>query len=106
MPRAKSDRAARADTTGKKRRAKKDPNAPKRALAAYMFFSKDVRERVKQENPDASFGEIGRILGDMWNKMPAEKRQPYDALAEADKKRYEQEKASYRANLAQSSEEE
>jgi len=35
---------------------KKDPKAPKRALSAYMFFSQDWRERIKAENPDASFG--------------------------------------------------
>ena len=39
------------------RKAKKDPKAPKRALSAYMFFSQDWRERIKEENPDASFGE-------------------------------------------------
>jgi hypothetical protein len=38
------------------RKAKKDPNAPKRALSAYMFFSQDWRERIKTENPDAGFG--------------------------------------------------
>jgi HMG (high mobility group) box len=35
---------------------KKDPKAPKRALSAYMFFSQDWRERIRSENPDASFG--------------------------------------------------
>ncbi len=35
---------------------KKDKNAPKRALSAYMFFSQDWRERIKTENPDAGFG--------------------------------------------------
>ena len=35
---------------------KKDPNMPKRPLSAYMFFSQDWRERIKNENPDASFG--------------------------------------------------
>ena len=35
---------------------KKDPKAPKRALSAYMFFSQDWRERIRNENPDASFG--------------------------------------------------
>ena len=35
---------------------KKDSKAPKRALSAYMFFSQDWRERIKAENPDASFG--------------------------------------------------
>jgi hypothetical protein len=37
-------------------RSKKDPNAPKRPLSAYMFFSQDWRERIKAENPDAGFG--------------------------------------------------
>lgn len=35
---------------------KEDPKAPKRALSAYMFFVQDWRERIKAENPDASFG--------------------------------------------------
>lgn len=41
---------------GAARKTKKDPNAPKRALSAYMFFSQDWRERIKTENPDAGFG--------------------------------------------------
>jgi len=41
-----------------KKRAKKDPNAPKRALSAYMFFTNSNRGKVKEENPDAGFGEI------------------------------------------------
>ena len=40
------------------RGGKKDKNAPKRALSAYMFFSQDWRERIKAENPDAGFGEL------------------------------------------------
>lgn len=40
-----------------KTKAKKDPNAPKRNMSAYMFFSADWRERVKEENPEAGFGE-------------------------------------------------
>lgn len=44
-------------------RAKKDPNAPKRALSAYMFFSQDWRERIKNENPDAGFGTFFFSLG-------------------------------------------
>jgi hypothetical protein len=41
---------------GRPTKAKKDKNAPKRALSAYMFFSQDWRERIKTENPDAGFG--------------------------------------------------
>ena len=43
------------------RKGKKDPNAPKRALSAYMFFSQDWRERIKAENPDAGFGESALV---------------------------------------------
>ncbi|KAI8882466.1 high mobility group box, partial [Backusella circina FSU 941] len=78
----------------KKRRSKKDPNAPKRGLSAYMFFSQDQRATVKAENPDASFGQIGKILGEKWKSMDDNEKKPYTEKAEADKKRYEEEKAA------------
>ncbi|ORY97785.1 high mobility group box domain-containing protein [Syncephalastrum racemosum] len=81
----------------KKTRAKKDPNAPKRGLSAYMFFSQEQRTRAQQENPDATFGQIGKILGEMWGKMSDEEKKPYTDKAEADKKRYEAEKAKQEA---------
>lgn len=46
----------KASTTTRRTKTKKDPAAPKRPLSAYMFFSQDWRERVKEENPDAGFG--------------------------------------------------
>lgn len=55
-------------------KAKKDPKAPKRALSAYMFFSQDWRERVKAENPDAGFGEIGKLLGARWKELSDEEK--------------------------------
>jgi hypothetical protein len=50
----KTARIVAEDKKGKK--GKKDPNAPKRGLSAYMFFSQDQRATIKAENPDASFG--------------------------------------------------
>lgn len=41
-----------------KKKAKKDPNAPKKALSSYMIYMSENRERVKDENPDASFGDL------------------------------------------------
>ncbi|KAG1149979.1 hypothetical protein G6F37_004560 [Rhizopus arrhizus] len=86
-----SKRAAASDD--KKKRGKKDPNAPKRALSAYMFFSQANRENVIKENPEAKFGEIGKILGAKWKEMTDEEKKPFTEKAEADKKRYEDEKA-------------
>ncbi|KAG0751912.1 hypothetical protein G6F57_017189 [Rhizopus arrhizus] len=88
-------RAAKDDNDTKKaRRSKKDPSAPKRGLSAYMFFSQDQRPNVKEENPKASFGEIGKILGERWKALSEEEKKPYLKKAEDDKKRYEDEKAA------------
>lgn len=52
------------DGGGKKtaKRAKKDPNAPKRPMNAYMLYANSVREQVREENPDLSMGEVVSVL--------------------------------------------
>ncbi|AJW01064.1 high-mobility group nucleosome-binding protein [Saccharomyces cerevisiae S288C] len=81
-------------------RKKKDPNAPKRALSAYMFFANENRDIVRSENPDITFGQVGKKLGEKWKALTPEEKQPYEAKAQADKKRYESEKELYNATLA------
>ncbi|KAK5633149.1 hypothetical protein RRF57_008863 [Xylaria bambusicola] len=97
-----------------KRKGKKDPNAPKRGLSAYMFFANEQRENVRDENPGISFGaidpvgsnpqysgtntatgQVGKILGERWKALNDKQRAPYEAKAAADKKRYEDEKQAY-----------
>ena len=34
-----------------------------------MFFSQEERPRMKEENPDASFGELGKLLGAAWKEL-------------------------------------
>ena len=48
------------DGGGKKKakRAKKDPNAPKGPMNAYMLFANSVRAQVREENPDLSMTEV------------------------------------------------
>ncbi|KAH7026670.1 high mobility group box domain-containing protein [Microdochium trichocladiopsis] len=82
----------------KQKRSKKDPNAPKRGLSAYMFFANEQRENVREENPGISFGQVGKILGERWKALNDKQRTPYEAKAAADKKRYEDEKAAYQAD--------
>ncbi len=45
-----------------KKGSKKDPNAPKRSLSAFMLFSQEKRATVKAENPDATFGVLCRDI--------------------------------------------
>jgi len=77
------------------RKGKKDPKAPKRALSAYMFFSQDWRERIKAENPDAGFGELGKLLGAKWKELDEEEKKPYLEQAAQDKIRADDEKNAY-----------
>ncbi|KAG8384731.1 hypothetical protein BUALT_Bualt04G0148700 [Buddleja alternifolia] len=80
----------------KKKKKKKDPNAPKRAISAFMFFSQSERENLKKTNPGISFTEVGKVLGERWNKMTAEEKAPYEAKARVDKKRYTDEISGYK----------
>lgn len=54
--------AAPAAKTKKKRKTKKkkkkDPNAPKRPMSSFFLYSNANRARVKEENPDAKFGDV------------------------------------------------
>nr|ODO00865.1 non-histone chromosomal protein 6 [Cryptococcus depauperatus CBS 7855] len=115
MPKVSSKDSKKTVTETKKRASKKDkdPNKPKRALSAYMFFVQDYRERIKTENPEASFGDVGKLLGIKWKEMSdAEKkascdqvcgskltlRQPYNDKAKADKERADKQNADYKAD--------
>lgn len=90
------------------KRQKKDPNAPKRYLSAYMHFANENRDTIRQENPEASFGQIGKLLGQKWNSLSAEEKAPYEDKAGVDKKRYEEEMAVWksRPNAASKEDEE
>ncbi|KAJ6096204.1 high mobility group box domain-containing protein [Penicillium sp. IBT 16267x] len=103
MPKEKSTRKAKPERAT---RRKKDPNAPKRGLSAYMFFANDNRENVREENPGISFGQVGKVLGEKWKALSDSERKPYDDKATADKKRYEEEKTKYQASLAAGDDEE
>ncbi len=81
-------------TTKKKsttKKAKKD--GPKRPVSAYLLFSKDHRAKISKANPDADFGEIGRLVGESWQNATAAEKKKYEAQAAKDKERYEKEKA-------------
>ncbi|KAK1693625.1 hypothetical protein QYE76_010322 [Lolium multiflorum] len=84
----------------KAKKKKKDPNAPKRAIAPFMYFSKTERVNLKNSNPELGVTDIAKKLGEKWQKMSAEERQPYVEQSIVDKKRYADETAAYRGAAA------
>ena len=68
------------NTPDKKKRAKKDPNTPKK-YSGFMVFSEDNREKVKSENPNIEFADISRKLGSMWNSLTDKEKEEYNEKA-------------------------
>ncbi|XP_066145617.1 high mobility group protein DSP1-like isoform X2 [Euwallacea fornicatus] len=81
---------------GKKRKQPKDPNAPKRSLSAFFWFSNDERSKVKAQNPEYGVGDIAKELGRRWADADPQSRSKYEALADKDKARYEKEMTAYK----------
>ncbi|KDO72491.1 hypothetical protein CISIN_1g0065122mg [Citrus sinensis] len=92
----KKSRDGDEDGKKKKQKKKKDPNAPKRAMSGFIFFSQMERENIKKSNPGIAFTDVGRVLGERWKKMSVEEREPYESKARADKKRYKDEISGYK----------
>ena len=82
------------------RRAKRDPNAPKKPLNAYMHFARDesVREGIKKENEGITQKDLTIRLGKMWKEMSDSKKSKYTKLAEKDTERYAKENEEYKAS--------
>ncbi|GLE09901.1 hypothetical protein PINS_up021840 [Pythium insidiosum] len=59
---------------GPNKRAKKHPDAPKRASSAFLFYSQVMRPRIKAENPDMKNTEISKQLGEAWSKAPTPRK--------------------------------
>mmetsp|Transcript_20386 Transcript_20386/g.48210 ORF Transcript_20386/g.48210 Transcript_20386/m.48210 type:complete len:167 (+) Transcript_20386:75-575(+) len=73
----------------------KDANKPKRGKSAYLFYSQAIRDQVKRDNPDLNFSDLGKLIGKMWGELSAREKKPYQAMADADKQRYQAQMATY-----------
>ena len=59
------------------------PPQPKRALSAFMCFSKETRPKVIAENPGLAFGDIGKQIGELWRNLSEEDKERYTEAMES-----------------------
>ena len=60
------------------KRAKKDSEAPKRPMSAFLDYSKTLRSQAIKDNPHVTDNkEISKILGSMWRNATDEEKQPF-----------------------------
>ena len=78
---------------------KKDPNAPKRAMPPHFYYSREVRQKVKEESPHLSFGQLGKRIAEMYRELSVDEKKKYEELTKKDRERYHKEMAEYRASI-------
>uniref|UniRef100_A0A3P8XVW4 HMG box domain-containing protein n=1 Tax=Esox lucius TaxID=8010 RepID=A0A3P8XVW4_ESOLU len=82
-----------------KKKKKKDPNEPSKPVSAYALFFRDTQAAIKGSNPNATFGDVSKIVASMWDSLGEEQKQAYKRKTEAAKKEYLKALATYRASL-------
>ncbi|XP_066157145.1 TOX high mobility group box family member 4 isoform X2 [Euwallacea fornicatus] len=82
-----------------KKKKKRDPNEPQKPVSAYALFFRDTQAAIKGQNPNASFGEVSKIVASMWDALDSEHKNVYKKKTEAAKKEYLKALAAYRASL-------
>lgn len=68
---------------------------PKKALAAYLFFTKEVRAEMKDSDTDVNFGDGTKVIAERWKKLTPSRKAVYETLAAKDAERYEREMKEY-----------
>ena len=76
-------------TFSKVKKLKKE--GPKKPKSSYMFFCMEKRADVAKKNPTFKLGQISKEIGEMWSKTTEKGKAKFEKLAEADKKRYQDE---------------
>jgi hypothetical protein len=78
-----------------RKRAKKDPNAPKKPLSSFMFFSAAMRPKISVQYPDLKLGELAKKISELWRNTTTHEKAPYEEQVAADKARYAEEMKTY-----------
>nr|AMP82821.1 phosphonoacetaldehyde hydrolase [Adineta vaga complex sp. C JFF-2016]AMP82823.1 phosphonoacetaldehyde hydrolase [Adineta vaga complex sp. C JFF-2016]AMP82824.1 phosphonoacetaldehyde hydrolase [Adineta vaga complex sp. C JFF-2016]AMP82825.1 phosphonoacetaldehyde hydrolase [Adineta vaga complex sp. C JFF-2016]AMP82826.1 phosphonoacetaldehyde hydrolase [Adineta vaga complex sp. C JFF-2016] len=99
MTKSKTVTATKTATPTKKisKKKAKDPNAPKRFRTAYILFSVEKRDEIKNENPTLSAKEILAELGAQWKAADAPTKQRFQKLSDGEKVEYEEKLAAYKS---------
>jgi hypothetical protein len=92
------------EQTQKSKKKVKGPKKPKGARNAYTFFSQKANKTMKEANPEATFGELSKLISALWKEMVEETKQPFIQLAEQDKIRANKEKEEWNEKVLSMSE--
>lgn len=75
---------------------------PKKPPSSYILFCQEMRPQIIAENPDLSFTEVGKHLGEAWKRLPDHEKQSFDLRAKDLKEEYLRQKEEYMSSLSES----
>jgi len=78
------------------KQSKKDPNAPKRPMSAFLAYSKDMRSSVQSKNPHLSNTDISKVLGKQWKAESDDIKHKYRTTVEEQMTIYNDRSQTYR----------
>eukprot|EP00028_Trichosphaerium_sp_Am-I-7-wt_P009840 CAMPEP_0168531122 /NCGR_PEP_ID=MMETSP0405-20121227/15199_1 /TAXON_ID=498012 /ORGANISM="Trichosphaerium sp, Strain Am-I-7 wt" /LENGTH=304 /DNA_ID=CAMNT_0008555743 /DNA_START=591 /DNA_END=1505 /DNA_ORIENTATION=+ len=70
---------------------------PKKAVSAFLFFSKEIRESVGKSGigQELKSEDFAKKSGEMWKQLPEEQKKKYRQLEKQDKNRFKDEKEKW-----------
>ena len=46
-------------------------------MPPFALFSQEMRAKLQNDEPDISFGDLGRRLGEMWHALTEDEKEDY-----------------------------
>jgi len=77
-----------------KKRKKRDPNRPKRAMTPFLFFACEQRQILKEKGKKMTLPEQSRYIAEVWKSVSD--KSAYVKLSETDRSRYYREMEAYK----------
>lgn len=78
-----------------KKKAEKDPKAPKKPLTSYIIFCTEKRKSIVDKDPKMAPKDVSRKLAELWRALSENEKAVYSKKAEAEKERYQNEMKNY-----------
>ena len=76
-----------------KKKKKRDPARPKRAMTPFLYYACEQRNILKEEGKKMSLIEQSRYIASLWKNVTDKSK--YEELSQKDRARYKSEMASY-----------
>lgn len=65
---------------------------PKKPMVPFFLYAEENRERLRKENPELTFAQVGTLVGERWHALSSEEKARYQQKYEENKAKWQQEK--------------